>query len=90
LGQRREQTVERRPGTRLHRLRERPDPASEVSLDERPADGRGVVASGRVARVARGGSWHDVPDVCRSAARLRARASEGDELMGLRVALALD
>jgi formylglycine-generating enzyme required for sulfatase activity len=41
-------------------------------------------------RVARGGCWHDIPEVCRSAARLRAKASEGDELMGLRVACWLE
>lgn len=38
-------------------------------------------------RVARGGSWHDTPDVCRSAARLKAKASDGDEFMGFRVIL---
>ena len=37
--------------------------------------------------VARGGSWHDTPDVCRSAVRLRAIAGEGDDFIGFRVAL---
>ena len=37
--------------------------------------------------VVRGGSWHDPPDLCRSAARLRQRRSEGDDWIGLRVAL---
>ena len=41
-----------------------------------------------VYRVARGGSWHDTPDVCRSATRLKAMASEGDDIFGFRVALA--
>jgi formylglycine-generating enzyme required for sulfatase activity len=36
--------------------------------------------------VVRGGSWHDPPDLCRSAARLRVRRSEGDDWIGLRVA----
>jgi formylglycine-generating enzyme required for sulfatase activity len=36
--------------------------------------------------VVRGGSWHDPPDLCRSAARLRARRGEGDDWIGLRVA----
>lgn len=36
--------------------------------------------------VARGGSWHDIPDVCRSAARLRYAVNDGDEIMGFRVA----
>ena len=55
-----------------------------------PGDGR--ARCGRTDepyRVARGGCWHDVPAVCRSAARLRYRASEGDELVGFRVALEL-
>ena len=41
-------------------------------------------------RAARGGCWHDIPEVCRSAARLRAKASEGDEFMGLRVACRIE
>jgi formylglycine-generating enzyme required for sulfatase activity len=36
--------------------------------------------------VVRGGSWHDPPNLCRSAARLRARRREGDDWIGLRVA----
>jgi formylglycine-generating enzyme required for sulfatase activity len=38
-------------------------------------------------RVARGGSWHDTPGVCRSAARLKVNANEGDEMIGFRVML---
>ena len=36
-------------------------------------------------RVVRGGCWHDIPEVCRSAARLKLRAAEGDEMTGFRV-----
>lgn len=36
-------------------------------------------------RVARGGSWHDIPAVCRSAARLKVKSSDGDEMTGFRV-----
>jgi formylglycine-generating enzyme required for sulfatase activity len=39
--------------------------------------------------VLRGGSWHDEPASCRSAVRLRYRRSEGDELVGFRVAASL-
>jgi formylglycine-generating enzyme required for sulfatase activity len=53
-----------------------------------PADGRAWEAGGTASyRVVRGGSWHDTPDVCRSAARLRALAAEGDDILGFRVAL---
>lgn len=51
-----------------------------------PADGRTWDAPASKYRVMRGGSWHDTPDVCRSAARLRAVAAEGDDIMGFRVA----
>ena len=37
-------------------------------------------------RVARGGSWHDGPDLCRSAARLRVDSAFGDDFYGFRVA----
>ena len=36
-------------------------------------------------RVARGGSWHEPPELCRSAARLRVHQSDADEFMGFRV-----
>jgi formylglycine-generating enzyme required for sulfatase activity len=36
-------------------------------------------------RVARGGSWHEPPELCRSAARLRVLQSDADEFMGFRV-----
>ena len=52
-----------------------------------PADGTAWdAASAARYRVARGGSWHDTPDVCRSAVRLRVRAAEGDDILGFRVA----
>jgi len=52
-----------------------------------PSDGRAWESAERAwYHVARGGSWHDGPDLARSAARLRAPASGGDELMGFRVA----
>ncbi len=35
--------------------------------------------------VARGGSWHEPPELCRSAARLRVLQSDADEFMGFRV-----
>ena len=50
-------------------------------------DARGVRGGETNYRVTRGGSWHDTPDVCRSAARLRVTAGEGDEMTGFRVAL---
>jgi formylglycine-generating enzyme required for sulfatase activity len=37
-------------------------------------------------RVARGGSWHDPPANCRSAARLRVLKSDAEEFDGMRVA----
>ena len=39
------------------------------------------------SRVLRGGSWHDPPDLCRCAARLKQEAGEAEDLFGLRVAL---
>ncbi len=36
-------------------------------------------------RVARGGSWHEPPALCRSATRLRVLQSEADEVIGFRV-----
>lgn len=37
-------------------------------------------------RVARGGSWHEPPGLCRSAARLKVLQTDADEVMGFRVA----
>ena len=39
----------------------------------------------RGGRVVRGGSWHDVPAACRSAARTRYEAEQGDDFVGFRV-----
>jgi formylglycine-generating enzyme required for sulfatase activity len=39
----------------------------------------------RAARPVRGGSWHDVPSACRSAARARYEAGQGDDFVGFRV-----
>ena len=36
-------------------------------------------------RVARGGSWHEPPALCRSAARLQVLETDADEFMGFRV-----
>lgn len=41
-------------------------------------------------RVARGGSWHDTPHLCRSASRLKLVEDEGDDFFGFRVILLLD
>lgn len=58
-----------------------------ATYDGAPSDGRAWDTGEKAAyRVARGGSWHDTPDVCRSAARLRALAAEGDDIFGFRVA----
>src|SRR5574341_394347 len=53
-----------------------------------PTDERAWELKGDAAlRVARGGCWHDTPDVCRSAARLKMAANEGDDIVGFRVAM---
>lgn len=36
-------------------------------------------------RVARGGSWHEPPELCRSGSRLRVPQSDADEFIGFRV-----
>jgi formylglycine-generating enzyme required for sulfatase activity len=51
-----------------------------------PDDGRAWISDGHSSdRVARGGCWHDTPDVCRSATRIKFKADEGDEYVGFRV-----
>jgi formylglycine-generating enzyme required for sulfatase activity len=53
-----------------------------------PTDGRVWESQEKSAyRVARGGSWHDTPDVCRSAVRLKCEARAGDEMTGFRVVM---
>jgi formylglycine-generating enzyme required for sulfatase activity len=42
-------------------------------------------AGGSRYRVARGGSWHETADLCRSAVRLKLLATDGDEMVGFRV-----
>jgi formylglycine-generating enzyme required for sulfatase activity len=41
-------------------------------------------------RVARGGSWHEPPNLCRSAARMRFNQSDAEEFIGFRVCDVLD
>jgi formylglycine-generating enzyme required for sulfatase activity len=56
--------------------------------DGAPADGRVWDEGGSDRyRVARGGSWHETPDLCRSAGRLKLPYDEGDEMIGLRVVI---
>lgn len=51
-----------------------------------PGDGSAWTSGGEArCRVARGGSWHDVPEACRSAARARFEAAQGDDLLGFRI-----
>ena len=50
-----------------------------------PRDGSSYQEKENPYRVARGGSWHEPPDLCRSASRLRVLQSEADEVMGVRV-----
>jgi len=58
------------------------------SYEGAPVDGSAWGSAADAGQgVARGGSWHDTPDVCRSAVRLRAIAGEGDDFIGFRVAL---
>ncbi len=56
------------------------------SYEGAPTDARAWTHRGEAPfRAARGGCWHDTPDVCRSAARLKMAENEGDEFMGFRV-----
>jgi formylglycine-generating enzyme required for sulfatase activity len=58
------------------------------SYDGAPTDDRMWPTTGKETyRVARGGSWHDIPAVCRSAARLKADANDAEEIIGFRVML---
>ena len=59
--------------------------------DEGPVSAAAGDRGGKAAgpsrfRVARGGSWHDGPDLCRSAARLKVEREHGDDFYGLRLA----
>ena len=53
-----------------------------------PADGSAWECGGTPHRVVRGGSWHEPPDICRSAIRLKFAPAEGEDYVGFRVALA--
>ena len=56
------------------------------SYNGAPTDDRVWSSTGKeIYRVARGGCWHDIPGVCRSAARLRADANDAEEIIGFRV-----
>jgi formylglycine-generating enzyme required for sulfatase activity len=50
-----------------------------------PRDGSSYQDKDSRYRVARGGSWHEPPTLCRSAARLRVLETDADEVMGFRV-----
>ena len=50
-----------------------------------PRDGGSYEKWNEPYRVARGGSWHEPPQLCRSASRLRVLQTEADEFMGFRV-----
>jgi formylglycine-generating enzyme required for sulfatase activity len=50
-----------------------------------PRDGSSYHDHESSYRVARGGSWHDLPENCRSAARLRVLQTEAEEFIGFRV-----
>lgn len=50
-----------------------------------PRDGNAYQIQNNPYRVVRGGSWHDNPELCRSAARIRIAQSDAEEYVGLRV-----
>ena len=50
-----------------------------------PRDGSPYLKRDNPYRVARGGSWHEPPENCRSATRLRVLESDADEFIGFRV-----
>ncbi len=52
-----------------------------------PVDGSAWVSRGGEYRVVRGGSWHETPNHCRSAVRLKFAPDERDDFVGFRVAL---
>ncbi len=51
-----------------------------------PSNGKVWEFKGATQRVLRGGSWHEPPDNCRSATRLKANPADNEDLFGLRVA----
>ena len=54
-----------------------------------PRDGSAYTHRIQVLRAARGGSWHEPPANCRSAARIAFPKTDADEFMGFRVACGL-
>jgi formylglycine-generating enzyme required for sulfatase activity len=50
-----------------------------------PRDGSAYQTRSDPYRVARGGSWHEPPDLCRSAVRIRFNQSDAEEVIGFRV-----
>jgi formylglycine-generating enzyme required for sulfatase activity len=54
-----------------------------------PTRGEAWTGGGSSAHVLRGGSWHDPPNLCRSAARLKSDPNEGEDYFGFRVALSV-
>jgi formylglycine-generating enzyme required for sulfatase activity len=50
-----------------------------------PRDGASYQNKQNHYRVVRGGSWHEPPDLCRSATRLRVLQSDAEEVIGFRV-----
>ncbi|MGB8980936.1 MAG: formylglycine-generating enzyme family protein [Anaerolineales bacterium] len=50
-----------------------------------PRDGSSYQNKDSRVRVVRGGSWHEPPDLCRSATRLRVLQSDAEEVIGFRV-----
>jgi formylglycine-generating enzyme required for sulfatase activity len=54
-----------------------------------PRDGSAWEGGPSSYRVARGGSWHEPPENCRSAARIGFHPAEADDFIGFRVAAAL-
>lgn len=50
-----------------------------------PRDGSAYQIQNNPYRVARGGSWHDNPQLCRSAARIRCLQKDAEEFIGFRV-----
>jgi len=53
-----------------------------------PTNGSTWETGGTSQRVVRGGSWHEPPDNCRCATRLKFEPSEPDDIVGFRVVLA--
>ena len=66
------------------------DTWSEDYLGASPDGSAGISPHGPAYRVARGGSWHEVPQHCRSAMRLRVAENERLEYYGMRVLLESD